>query len=302
LRLFVWLEIEIRPKFGGAVLPHEAKKPVAWLELMPRYGTSILMSVCTRQDAMTRWSPILIVIGALCALGSETWAQGLNLYSDPSIGSKEHKTGDALATKPTARNPTASAHSLGGRAASATEAYRIGPRDVLEISVFGVPELSGSVTVADNGSIQVPLLGETPATGKTVRELQQDVAAKLAINYLQNPQVTVVVKEYNSSAVILTGEVNKPGLYPLTGEMTLLQLVASGGGFKENSDSTVLVLRNANGKRSAARFDVSAIEDGRARDPLMQAGDTVVAGSSVIKKTYNTFLKVLPVAGLFAMF
>jgi len=250
---------------------------------------------------MARWSPILIVICALWTLGSETWAQGLNPYSDPSIGSKERKTGDAMARKPatSAKSPTAT---VGGGTTSATEAYRIGPRDVLEIAVFGVPELSGSVTVADNGSIQVPLLGEIPAAGKTVREVQQDVAAKLAINYLQNPQVTVAVKEYNSRAVILTGEVNKPGVYPITGEMTLLQLVASGGGFKEDSDSTVLVLRNSNGKRSAARFDVSAIEDGRAADLPMQAGDTVVAGSSVIKKTYSTFLKVLPVAGLFALF
>jgi polysaccharide export outer membrane protein len=166
--------------------------------------------------------------------------------------------------------------------------------------VFGVPELSGTVVVGDNGTVQLPLLGETPVAGKTVQQLQYDVAAKLGAKYLQNPQVTVLVKEFNSRTVILSGEIKQPGVYPLKGETTLLQLVASAGGFAEGSDSTVLVLRKTGGKRAAARFDVSAIEKGRAQDPIMQPGDTIVAGSSAIKKTYKTFLKALPIAGLFA--
>jgi hypothetical protein len=61
-------------------------------------------------------------------------------------------------------------------------------------------------------------------------------------------------------------------------------------------------LRKSGGKQAAAKFDVSQIEKGRAEDPIMQAGDTIVAGSSIIKKTYKTFLKALPIAGAFAIF
>jgi polysaccharide export outer membrane protein len=173
---------------------------------------------------------------------------------------------------------------------------------VLEISVFGVPELSGPVVVSDSGSIQLPLLGETRAAGRTAEQLQQDLTARLGADYLQNPQVRVTITEFNSRAVTVSGRINKPGIYPLKGDMTLLQVIATAGGFKEASDSTVLVLRQTGGKRMAARFDISAIEKGRAEDPLVQPGDTLVAGESAIKKTYQTFLKALPIAGAFMMF
>ena len=72
------------------------------------------------------------------------------------------------------------------------------------------------------------------------------------------------------------------------------------GGFDANSDSTVLILRQTNGKKSAATFDVSAIQKGRADDPVLQSGDIVVAGKSAIKAGFNAILKALPVAGLFS--
>ena len=81
-----------------------------------------------------------------------------------------------------------------------------------------------------------------------------------------------------------------------------MQIVALAGGFKDESDSTVLILRQKGGSRMAARYDVSEIEGGRAQDPLLQANDVLVAGTSAIKKTYGAILKALPVAGLFALF
>ena len=71
-------------------------------------------------------------------------------------------------------------------------------------------------------------------------------------------------------------------------------------GFDPNSDWTVLVLRQVNGKRQAAKFDVDAIQKGRADDPQLQSGDVVIAGSSAIKAGFETVLKALPIAGLFA--
>jgi polysaccharide export outer membrane protein len=114
--------------------------------------------------------------------------------------------------------------------------------------------------------------------------------------------VRVTVKEFKSRNVTVGGQIANPGIYPLKGKTSLLQVVAMAGGFKEASDSTVLVLRKSGGKRVAARFDVSAIESGRAADPSVQPGDTIVAGESTIKKAYQGFLKALPIAGAFALF
>jgi len=176
-------------------------------------------------------------------------------------------------------------------------AYKIGPNDVLQISVFKVPELSQTVEVAETGTVNVPLVGDVPAAGNTARELEQDLTSKLGANYLKNPQVTVSIKDYKSQHVTLAGDIKTPGVYPLKDKTSLLQVVAMAGGFEESSDWTVLILRQSDGKRSAIKFDVSAIQNGRAEDPIVQAGDQIVAGSSAIKKGFGAILKALPIAG-----
>jgi polysaccharide export outer membrane protein len=175
-------------------------------------------------------------------------------------------------------------------------AYRIGPLDVLDFSVFQAPDLSKTVAVAEDGTIDVPLLGATPAAGKTASELQRDLSAKLGAKYLQNPQVTVLVKEFNSSRVTVSGAVKNPGVFPYKGE-TLLQYVNMAGGLNETSNSIVLVLRQSGGKRSSVKFNVADVQSGRANDPRMQSGDVIVADASVLKTGLNTVLKALPVAG-----
>jgi polysaccharide export outer membrane protein len=186
------------------------------------------------------------------------------------------------------------------KTAPTTAGYKIGAMDVLDISVFQVPELTKSVQVADTGTINLPLVGEIAVVGKTAQQVERDLTARLGAKYLQNPQVTVYVKEYNSQQVTISGEIKKPGVFPLKGRTSLLQLIALAGGFEDDSDSTVLVLRESNGKKSAATFDVSAIQKGRANDPALQSGDIVVAGKSAIKAGFNAILKALPVAGLFS--
>jgi polysaccharide export outer membrane protein len=184
---------------------------------------------------------------------------------------------------------------------SDSEGYTIGPLDVLNIAVFGVADLSGDVEVAPNGTVQLPLIGEVPAAGKTGEQLEKDLTSRLD-TYLQNPQVRVTVKEYKSRTVTVMGEINTSGVYPLTGETTLMQIVAKAGGFKDASDETALVVRKRGGQTMAAWFDVSDIEHGKTKDPILEAGDTIVGGKSEIKGAYNLFLKALPVAGVFALF
>jgi polysaccharide export outer membrane protein len=221
----------------------------------------------------------------------------------PSFASeKQAAPGNVTGSVSQVRDPQAAqaADALASMSNPVTPAYRIGPRDVLDISVYQVPDLSKTVSVADTGIINLPLVGETPAAGKTAEELQRDLTSRLGAKYLQNPQVTVLVKEYNSARVTISGAITKPGVYPYKGE-SLMQFVAMAGGFKGEANWVVLVLRQSNGQRLAAKFDVSAIEKGRAQDPAIQAGDVIVADSSLAKRGLATILKVLPLASFAAL-
>lgn len=181
-------------------------------------------------------------------------------------------------------------------------ADQIGVHDLLEIEVFNVSELSTTLQVADTGTINYPLLGEIHVAGKTARQVEQDLTARLGADYLQNPQVSVYVKENNSRNITISGAVKKPGIYPITTKTSLLQALAIAGDLGDTAENTVLVLRQAGRKQSAAKFDVAAIKSGKMADPTLKAGDRVVVGESAIKKSYNFFLKTLPVLARFAIF
>jgi polysaccharide export outer membrane protein len=189
--------------------------------------------------------------------------------------------------------------SLSGSAATPTAGYKIGAHDVLDVSVFKVPELSKTIQVADSGTVNLPLVGEIRAAGRTSQEVEKELTRKLGATYLQSPQVTVFVKEFNSQRVTIDGAVNKPGVFPYRSSVSLLQVITMAGGLDKNSDSTAVVFRTVNGERKGARFDVSQIRDGQAPDPAIEPGDVVVIGTSAIKEAFNNVLKSLPVAGLF---
>jgi polysaccharide export outer membrane protein len=175
-------------------------------------------------------------------------------------------------------------------------AYKIGTQDVIEISVFKVPDLSRVVQVADDGKVNLPLIGDVMAAGKTAQDVERELVKRYGQKYLKSPQVTVSVKEYNSQRVTVEGSVKKPGVYPVRGKASLLSFIATAEGLDENSDSMVTVFRVAGNQRTATRFDISAIRDGSAVDPAIQSGDIIVASSSLIKETFNTVLKASPLA------
>ena len=182
-------------------------------------------------------------------------------------------------------------------------AYKIGPQDVLDISVFQVPDLTRTVQVADTNSINLPLVGVVPTKNKTPQDLERDLTQRLGARYLQSPQVSVFVREYNSQRVTVEGAVKKPGIYPLQSKTSLLQVIAMAGGpDTDTASDTVLVFRQQGGSRSVARFDIDAIRDGKVPDPVMQAGDVVVADTSQAKTTFTLILRALPAATLFRPF
>ncbi|MBJ7532842.1 polysaccharide export protein [Rhodomicrobium vannielii ATCC 17100] len=183
----------------------------------------------------------------------------------------------------------------------ASKTYKIGPLDVVDITVFNVPELSKTVQVSEAGTINFPLIGEFQAGGKTGREVERELSLKLGDKYLQNPQITVFIKNYNSQRVTLEGAVKKPGVYPITGGLSLLQAVAQAQGFEDKADETVLIFRQVNGERQVAKYDVSRIRDGRAEDPALEAGDVIVAPSSSVKEGIGAVFKALPLFTLVSL-
>jgi len=173
--------------------------------------------------------------------------------------------------------------------------YKIGPLDVLEITVFKVPDLSKTVQVAESGHVNLPLVGDVAAAGKTPSALEHDLQAKLNASYLKSPQVTVFVKEYNSSRVTVEGAVKKPGVHPLRGNETLLRAIALAEGVdRETASTNVVVFSSSGGARTATRYDIGEIRGGRMADPAIQAGDVVVVEDSALKSGFKVFTQLLP--------
>src|SRR5262245_15774306 len=251
----------------------------------------------TRRRARGAWravaNPVLLMVAAV-------WLHGCGGSLNSELTKAETKTGYGLSTEPTVKLPR-EAEALTAAGTPGNNAYKIGPQDTIEIAVFKVPDLSRTVQVADSGTVNLPLIGDVVAAGKTSQQLERDLVKKYGGKYLQSPQVTVSVKEYNSQRVTIEGAVKKPGVYPIRGKGSLLQFIATAEGLDPNADSTVVVFRTTNGKRSAAKFDLASIRSGDTPDPAIQSGDMIVASSSAIKETFNNILKALPIAGVFAM-
>lgn len=181
--------------------------------------------------------------------------------------------------------------------------YRVGSQDLLQISVFGVDDLTHQARVNSNGMINVPLIGGVMAGGRTVPELERELATRYADGYLQNPQVSVFVTEYTSQRVTVEGSVKNPGIYPLTGRTTLLQTVAMAGGLDELADlQGVVLFRHVNGQRMAAGFDLAAVRRGDMADPQVYGDDMIVVEKSGSKSAFRDFLRSIPALGFFMAF
>ncbi len=184
-----------------------------------------------------------------------------------------------------------------------SDAYKIGPQDFLDINVFSVPALSRQTQVSGDGTINMPLLGEIQAAGKTSQQLERELIAKLGARYLQNPQVAISIKEYNSQRYTVEGAVKKPGIFQIKSHTTLLQSISAAEGLdKDTASSSVVIFRQQGGQRLAARFDLDAVRGGTSPDPDIVEGDVVVVGTSASKTAFQNVVKLLPVASLFKPF
>jgi len=157
--------------------------------------------------------------------------------------------------------------------------FVIGNDDLLAISVWKEAELTKSVPVRSDGRISLPLVGELQATGRTPAQLEKEITEKLK-NFITTPEVTVVVEKVNSRKYNVLGEVTKPGSYPLTTETTIMDAIASAGGFRDFAKkSGVYVLRKgADGQEAHLKFNYKDFVKGKntAQNVRLEPNDTII--------------------------
>jgi polysaccharide export outer membrane protein len=121
--------------------------------------------------------------------------------------------------------------------------YKIGPEDLLEISVFEDEKLNKTVRVSSQGNVNFPLLGVLKVKGLTAGELEREIRDLLTEKYFQDPNVSVFIKEYRNQRISIIGAVEKPGVYEVSGQKTVLDLMAISGGLKEDAGQLLFLIR-----------------------------------------------------------
>ena len=167
-----------------------------------------------------------------------------------------------------------------------TPDYIIGPEDVLEITVWKNGDLSRQVQVRPDGRISLPLLGDISAVAKTPVQLTEEISAGLR-TYMENPTISIMVKEVNSYQIYVLGEVSKPGKYPLKSKTTLLQGITVAGGFTAMAARNKIVVfrfsKDGEGlTKLKASYDDIVVRDGSNQNIELKPGDQIVVPSETM--------------------
>jgi len=143
-----------------------------------------------------------------------------------------------------------------GLPGSSTDESRIGPDDLLDITVFEAPELDRSLRVSANGEISLQLLGPVKAGGLTPRQLESVLQELLRRTYMKDPHVGVFVRELQSHPVSVVGAVKRPGVFQIRGTKTVLELLSMAEGLADDAGDTVLVMRGVGFPGSSANESI----------------------------------------------
>jgi polysaccharide export outer membrane protein len=156
--------------------------------------------------------------------------------------------------------------------------YLIGTDDVLSIVFWKDKDMSADAQVRPDGRIALPLINEVQAAGLTPEQLREKITEE-SKKYMEDANITVVVRQINSRKAFITGEVHKPGPYPLTSATTVLQLISLAGGLREYADSKkIVIMRTVNGKQTSLKFNYKDVVAGKnlTQNIELKPGDTVV--------------------------
>lgn len=158
------------------------------------------------------------------------------------------------------------------------DTYVIGAGDVLTITVWREPSISGEYPVRPDGKITFPLINDIKAQGLTPLKLKENLEKRLK-DYIANPIVTVGVQQVNSKNIFILGKVNQPGKYPLLNPTTVLQAIAQAGGLAEWAEGDdIVILRTEKGKQKKIEFDYDKVSRGKELEQniFLKPGDTII--------------------------
>ncbi|MGH9349720.1 MAG: polysaccharide biosynthesis/export family protein [Vicinamibacterales bacterium] len=166
--------------------------------------------------------------------------------------------------------------------------YVVGAQDVLKVSVFDEPQLSGTFRVDTDGSFTYPFVGQVKAVGQTLRTIEAELARMLADGYVKNPQVSIEVEQYRTRSFFVVGEVRSPGRYPLDGEVTLIEALAQAGSTTAAAGSELLILHDLDSPEAqpggpgatppnrTTRVNLADLQSGKlANNIVLREGDTI---------------------------
>jgi polysaccharide export outer membrane protein len=168
-----------------------------------------------------------------------------------------------------------------------TADYIVGPQDVINITVFDEPQLSGRFRVDNDGNFSFPFIGRVKADGLTLRTIEADLRRRLGEGYLKNPQVTIEVDQYRSQNVFVMGEVRSPGKYALSGNVTLIEALAQAGSITSAAGNEVMIIHPKEAKAAptlpdqapdadVTRVNLRELEGGKLSENLvLRDGDTI---------------------------
>lgn len=187
--------------------------------------------------------------------------------------------------------------------ATVESGYRIAPMDTVSVKVFRMPDLSGDYQVDLTGQISMPLIGEVRVVDMTTAQLDDQLTRKFGEKYLENPDISVGLKDSARRKITVDGAVKSAGAFPSSDQMSLMQAIALAGGVSEDANTRrIAVFRTIDGKRQAAAFDLASIRRGEVTDPKIYPGDIIVVDGSGVKAAYKQILNSFPILSIFRPF
>jgi polysaccharide export outer membrane protein len=235
----------------------------------------------------TRWSGVkAISLRGLMSRRSLSFIVAVAALTAPAAAWAQMRPVQPPATPPTTARPLPPPLQGGRTGAPPTAStglavptdYTIGPDDVLGIVFWRDADMTGDVVVRPDGMITLPLLNDIKAAGLRPDELRLKIV-EAAAKLIEDPNVSVVIRQINSRNVFITGQVARPGPYPVSGEMRVLQLIAVAGGLLEFADQkNITITRVENGKTEYFKFNYKDVARGKNTDQnrVLKPGDTVV--------------------------
>jgi polysaccharide biosynthesis/export protein len=164
--------------------------------------------------------------------------------------------------------------------------YRIGSKDLLEITVFTLPELNQTVRVSEDGSVTLALLGKVEVAGLTAQDLEKKLAELLDQQYTKNARVTVFIREFQKVAVL--GAVGRPGMYELVGPTTILQILSQAGGLTAQAMNELYILRQGtDSQKTRITIDLEELSKGNHElDIFLQPKDEIIVPIDQLRNVF----------------